>query len=65
MLGKFFDSRLLLMSSVVMEALNKPNKSSFKSRADTVIVRYELSFIAKDDVLDKLSPIFMSDFLYI
>jgi hypothetical protein len=48
-----------------MEALNKPNKPSFKSRADTVIVRYELSFVAKDDVLDKLSPIFMSDFLYI
>lgn len=48
-----------------MEALNKPNKPSFKSRADTVIVRYELCFIAKDDVLDKLSPIFMSDFLNI
>ena len=51
------------MGSVIMKALDKSNKTSFKRRSYTIIARYKLSFIAENDVLDELGPIFMGDFL--
>lgn len=46
MLGKFFDSSLLLVHSVIMKSFNEPNKSSFKSWSNAIITGYKLSLVA-------------------